>query len=117
MKVTIKKLLSLIVIPAALIYSNFVLCSSIDMSLLIIVSTVIIDLALLFACIFIFNQHKNYRFTIGFEPVPIITPIGIGWSDGMIGILLPFFVIAFGWKEDFKQIWDVDDTLPSEPII
>jgi hypothetical protein len=116
MKVTIKKLLSLIVIPAALIYSNFVLCSSIDMSLLIIVSTVIIDLALLFACIFIFNQHKDYKFKIGFEFVPLCC-IGIGVERGSIGLILPFFVIAFGWTEDVKQIWDVDDTLPSEPII
>ena len=113
MKVTIKKLLSLIVIPAALIYSNFVLCSSIHMSLLIIVSTVVIDLSLLLLCIILFNQHKDHKFKVGLESVPIITPIGIGWSDGMFGIILPFCVIAFGWKEESHLRWDSLE----EPII
>lgn len=116
MKVTIKKLLSLIVIPAAVIYLNYMQCITLDMNLWIIVSTVIIDISLLFVCIFIFNQHQDYKFKIGFEFVPLCC-IGIGIERGSIGLILPFFVIVFGWQKDVKQIWDEDDTLPSEPII
>lgn len=113
MKVTIKKLLSLIVIPAALIYSNFVLCSSIHMSLLIIISTVVIDLSLLLLCIILFNQHKNHKFKVAFEFVPLCC-IGIGIEGGSIGIIFPFCVIAFGWADVINPIWD---PINDEPII
>jgi len=102
MKVTIKKLLSLIVIPAAVIYSNFILCTNVDMSLWIIISTVVVDLSLLMVCMFIFNQHKDYIFSINFEYVPLCC-IGIGMEKGSIGIILPFCVFAFGWIDPFNS--------------
>jgi presenilin-like A22 family membrane protease len=99
MKVTIKKLLSLIVIPAALIYLNYVLCVSIHMTLLAIISTIVIDLAIILACLLLWNQHKTYKFKVNFEYVPMCC-VGIGVEGGVIGIILPFCVIAFGWIND-----------------
>ena len=95
MKITIKKLLSLIVIPAALIYLDIML-SSINMTLWSIITIVIINLAVIISCYLLYSQHKDSKFTIHCEFIPMCC-IGIGLEKGAIGIILPFFVIAFGW--------------------
>ena len=95
MKVTIKKLLSLIVIPAALIYLDIML-SSMNMTLWSILTIVVINIAVIISCYLLYSQHKDTKFTIHCEYVPMCC-IGIGIEGGAIGIIFPFFVIAFGW--------------------
>lgn len=107
MKVTIKKLLSLIVIPTTLIYLNIIL-SSMDITLWSILTIVIINLAVIITCYLLYSQHKDYKFGWHCEYIPMCC-IGIGMEKGSIGIIIPFFVIAFGWRNPYKgDDYDID---------
>ena len=101
MKVTIKKLLSGIIIPLSIVYLNYLHIDVFFSTVLGSIATVFVNLAALSLCFILFNQHKTYKFKIGLEFIPLIVPIGIGWSNesGMFGIILPFCVIAFGWQD------------------
>lgn len=117
MKVTIKKLLSLIVMPTALTYLNFVLCSHVNMSLWIIIATVVVDLSILLACMLLYKQHSTYKFKVHFEFIPMCC-IGIGAEGGAIGLILPFCVIAFGWENTSAfNPYEYSKKPAEEPII
>ena len=100
MKVTIKKLLSLIVIPTALIYLDIMLFNTIDINLWSIITIIIINLAIVIACYILYSQHKEHKFKLNIEFIPMCC-IGIGIENGSIGIILPFLVIAFGWVNPY----------------
>ena len=51
------------------------------------------------------RRFKKYKFIIRTEYIPVLS-VGIGYSNGCVGIILPFFVISFGF------INEEDDDLP-----
>lgn len=53
---------------------------------------------------YMLRRFKKYRFIIETEFIPIFS-VGIGYSNGCIGIILPFLVISFGFVNK-------DDDLP-----
>ena len=105
MKVTIKKLLSGIIIPLSIVYLNYLHIDVFFNTVLGSIATVFVNLAALSLCFILFNQHKTYKFKVAFEFVPLCC-IGIGIEGGSIGIILPFCVIAFGWQDQGTLIWD-----------
>jgi len=54
---------------------------------------------------YMLRRFKKYRFILETEFIPILS-VGIGYSNGCVGIILPFFVISFGF------INEEDDDLP-----
>jgi len=42
------------------------------------------------------RRFKKYKFIIHTEYIPVLS-VGIGYSNGCIGIILPFFVLSFGF--------------------
>jgi hypothetical protein len=97
MKVTLKKIISGLIVPVALIYINIImiplLSGSIDFFAL-----GAINVSTLIGCYMLYQQHKDHKFKIGIESAPMCT-VGFGWDNGLIGIVFPFFVITFGWKK------------------
>ena len=53
---------------------------------------------------YMLRRFKKYEFIIQTEFIPILS-VGIGYSNGCIGIILPFFVLSFGFVNE-------DDDLP-----
>ena len=98
MKVTTKKLLSGIIVPLSILYLNYLHVDVFFTTVLGSIATVIVNLAALSCCFILFHHHPTYKFRIRGEYVPMCT-IGIGAQAGMIGIVLPFYVIAFGWED------------------
>ena len=45
---------------------------------------------------YMLRRFKNYRFILETEYIPVLS-VGIGYSNGCIGIILPFFVLSFGF--------------------
>ena len=56
---------------------------------------------------YMLRRFKKYKFIVQTEFIPILS-VGIGYSNGCIGIILPFYCIAFG----FINKLDFDDDLP-----
>ena len=117
MKVTIKKLLLGIIIPLSIVYLNYLHIDVFFTTVLGSIATVFVNLAALSCCFILFHHHPSYKFKVGFEKIPLIVPIGLGWSNesGMFGIILPFCVIAFGWTD--QRPLDMWNNNKDEPII
>ena len=117
MKVTIKKLLSGIIVPLSIIYLNYLHIDVFFTTVLGSIATVLVNLAALSCCFILFQHHKtSHKFKIHGEFVPMCT-IGLGAQEGMIGIVLPFYVIAFGWEEKSYPYDAFDPKDKNEPII
>tara|TARA_R110001583_G_scaffold44539_3_gene141224 strand:- start:181 stop:489 length:309 start_codon:yes stop_codon:yes gene_type:complete len=102
MKITIKKLLAILILPAAIVYMDILIIPILTMSIDFI-ALAAINVSTLIGCYMLYLQHKDHKFTTGIESVPLCT-IGFGWHNGLIGIVFPFFVITFGWKSDLSYL-------------
>ena len=97
MKVTIKKIIAGLIVPVALIYMNMIIIPLLSGPIEFL-ALGIIDMTTLIGCVMLYLQHPKHKFKVGIEYVPMFT-IGIGWDNGLIGIVFPFFVITFGWND------------------
>mgnify|MGYP003149951172 FL=1 len=97
MNVTFKKLLYLIVFPLSILYIHYFMVVDFGLTWIGYILFSIIWIGTLGKMYLIWKSHPTYRFTIGIEYVPVCS-IGIGYHSKLIGIILPFIVIPFGWK-------------------